>query len=151
ERASVRRASQLAEAAAGLFSTNALAAAPIGGHDEPTGSPAQPAAPNGIRQADDSLGQLAVLRAQPASTTTRLAGPGQDVLEHHLNSTRDGLYIDPLLTQKAAANTHRDQTFDAPLPGPTYAQPLYVSNGPDGRPTFVVATERNVVLALDAT
>jgi hypothetical protein len=89
---------------------------------------------------------------EKGSTSPRkLAGPAQDVLQHHLNPTRDGLYVDALLTQKAAANTHRDQTFDAPLPGPTYAQPLYVSNGPDGRPTFIVATEQNVVLALDAT
>jgi hypothetical protein len=74
-----------------------------------------------------------------------------DVLQHHLNGTRDGLYIDPLITQKAAAMTHRDKTFNAQLPGPVYAQPLYVNNGPGGKAALIVATEQNVVLALDAT
>ena len=74
-----------------------------------------------------------------------------DVLQHHRSATRDGLYIDPLLTQAAAANTHVDPTFVAPLPGPTYGQPLYITNGPGGSPAFIVATEQNSVLALDAT
>lgn len=74
-----------------------------------------------------------------------------DVLKHHRNDTRDGLYIDALITRAAAERTHRDLTFSAPLPGATYAQPLYVTNGPGGRAAFIVATERNAVLALDAT
>ncbi len=75
---------------------------------------------------------------------------GADVLQHHLHATRDGLYADPLFTRDAAATLHRDWTFSAPLPGPTYAQPLYVTNGAGGRPTLIVATEQNQVLALDA-
>jgi len=74
-----------------------------------------------------------------------------DVLQHHNNGRRDGLYVDPLFTQDAVANTHRDFTFDAALPGPTYAQPLYVSNGPDGTAALIVVTEQNEVLALDAS
>lgn len=73
-----------------------------------------------------------------------------DVLQYHLDGTRDGAYVDPLITQKAAAATHRDKTFNAPLPGPVYAQPLYVNNGPGGKAAFVVATEQNQVLAIDA-
>src|SRR5215468_10776826 len=73
-----------------------------------------------------------------------------DVLQHHLNGTRDGAYVDPLITRAAAAGTHRDKTFSASLPGPTYAQPLYVTNGPGGRPALIVATEQNSVVALDA-
>ena len=72
-----------------------------------------------------------------------------DVLQHHLNGTRDGLYIDPLLTQQAATTIHLDGTFSAPLPGPTYGQPLYVSNGPGGAAAFIVATEQDTVLALN--
>ncbi len=75
--------------------------------------------------------------------------PG-DVLQHHRNDTRDGLYVDALITQEAATTTHRDATFSAPLPGPTHAQPLYVNNGPGGSAAFIVATEQNAVLALDA-
>jgi hypothetical protein len=73
-----------------------------------------------------------------------------DVLQHHLNATRDGLYVDGLITQQAAKTIRRDTTFSAPLPGPTYAQPLYVAGGPQGRPALIVATEQNTVLALDA-
>jgi hypothetical protein len=73
-----------------------------------------------------------------------------DVLQHHLNGTRNGLYVDPLITQKTSTTIHLDKTFNAPLPGPVYAQPLYARNGPGGKPAFIVATEQNIVLALDA-
>ncbi len=76
--------------------------------------------------------------------------PSADVLQHHRNSTRDGLYIEPLITRATASATHRDFSFSAPLPGPTYAQPLYVTNGPSGRAALIAVTEQNVVLALDA-
>jgi hypothetical protein len=56
-----------------------------------------------------------------------------DVLQYHANGARDGLYIDP-----------------APVQGPVYAQPLYVTNGPVGKAALIVVTERNEVLALDA-
>lgn len=73
-----------------------------------------------------------------------------DVLQHHRSGSRDGLYIDPLITRQAAASIHRDKSFDAALPGPVYAQPLYVSNGPAGKPALIVVTERNLVVAVDA-
>src|SRR5262245_18696348 len=73
-----------------------------------------------------------------------------DVLQHHLHGTRDGLYVDPLITQAASTRTRRDTTFSALLPGPTYAQPLYVTRGPGGRAAFFVVTEQIVVAALDA-
>jgi len=74
-----------------------------------------------------------------------------DVLQHHRNPSRDGLYADPLMTQAAAGKIHRDTTFNASLPGPVYAQPLYVSNGPGGKPALIVATEQDDVLAIDAS
>jgi hypothetical protein len=73
-----------------------------------------------------------------------------DVLQHHLDGTRDGSYVDPLITRGTAPAIHRDRTFNAPLQGPVYAQPLYVSKGPSGKAMLIVATERNEVLALDA-
>jgi len=76
---------------------------------------------------------------------------GADVLQHHNNPTRDGRYVDPLFTRDAVMNIHRDFTFEAFLPGPTYAQPLYVSNGPGGTAALIAATEQNEVLALDAS
>jgi hypothetical protein len=90
------------------------------------------------------LGFLVLLLVTPSEL---LAG---DVLQHHLHGTRDGWYVDPQLTPAAAATMHRDPTFHAPLPGPTYAQPLYVARGPGGRATFIVVTAQNLVLALDA-
>jgi hypothetical protein len=74
-----------------------------------------------------------------------------DVVQHHGNGTRDGMFVDPLMTQAAAARTRRDPTFNAPVPGPVYAQPLYVTNGPGGRAAFIVVTEQNIVLTLDAS
>lgn len=73
-----------------------------------------------------------------------------DVLQHHRNNTRDGLYVDPLFTQAAVTTTHRDLSFRATLPGPIYAQPLFVNNGPGGRAVVIVVTEQNDVWALDA-
>ncbi len=73
-----------------------------------------------------------------------------DVFQHHLKSTRDGLYVDPLITPAAAMTTHRDVTFNAPLSGPVYAQPLYVANGPQGFAAVIVATEQDDVLAFAA-
>jgi hypothetical protein len=102
----------------------------------------------------ESSGAIPGIGHTAALAAGSLGGPfgatGTDVLQHHLNATRDGLYIDPLMTQKAAANIHRDMTFDATLTGPTYAQPLYVSDGPGGQAAFIVATEQNVVVALSA-
>jgi hypothetical protein len=73
-----------------------------------------------------------------------------DVLQHHLHATRDGWYVDPLITQNAATTTHLDPSFSASLNGPVYAQPLYVNNGPNGTAAFIVATEQNDVVALNA-
>jgi hypothetical protein len=72
-----------------------------------------------------------------------------DVLQHHVNGTRDGAYVDPLITRKTATGTRRDKMFNAPIQGPIYAQPLYVSNGAGGKATLIVVTERNAVVALE--
>jgi hypothetical protein len=81
------------------------------------------------------------------------AGPAPydfSVYQHHKNGTRDGVYIDPAFTQTAAATTH--VTALAGLDSTSvYAQPLYVVNGPNGTPAFIVATEDNNVTAFNAT
>jgi len=91
------------------------------------------------------------IRLVLATLVTLVANARADVLQHHNNGTRDGLYIDPLFTLDAVPNIHRDFSFDAVLPGPTYAQPLYVSNGPGGTAALIAVTEQNEVLALDAS
>jgi hypothetical protein len=93
----------------------------------------------------DAIAVLFVVLMTPA------AAMADDVLQHHANSTRDGRYVDPSLTKAAVQTVHRDTTFNAPVTGPIYAQPLFVSNGPGGRAAFIVATEWNTIAALDAS
>jgi hypothetical protein len=60
------------------------------------------------------------------------------------------MYIAPALTRAAAANLHRDSTFSAAIPGPTYAQPLFwAAQSSSDRDRLIVATEQDHVLALD--
>ena len=78
------------------------------------------------------------------------AGNDPSVYQHHKNGSRDGLYIDPVFTQTAAATTHIT-TFMGTVTTKVWAQPLYVENGPGGEETFIVATEDNHVTAFNAT
>jgi len=73
-----------------------------------------------------------------------------NVTQFHNHDSRDGLYLDPAFTLAAAANLARDLDFDGTIVGNVYAQPLYIDNGPGGRPTIIAATESNNVYALDA-
>ncbi len=73
-----------------------------------------------------------------------------NVTQYHNNSSRDGLYIDSAFTPSAAASLTRDLNFDGTIVGNVYAQPLYIDNGPGGRPTIIAVTESNNVYALDA-
>lgn len=75
------------------------------------------------------------------------AAPG--VLQHHNDAGRSGHYTVPGLTIERAAKLHRDPHFDGRVRGAINAQPLYW-NLPDGRGLIIVATEDNVVAALDA-
>ncbi|MBV8876158.1 MAG: PQQ-binding-like beta-propeller repeat protein, partial [Gammaproteobacteria bacterium] len=72
------------------------------------------------------------------------------VLEHHANPTRSGLYVAPGLTLEAAAQLHADPQFHADLSGPVYAQPLYWAAPGADRGLLLVATEQNLVYALDS-
>ena len=73
-----------------------------------------------------------------------------NVIQFHNHDSRDGLYIDAAFTQSAAANLARDLNFDGTIVGNVYAQPLYIDDGPGGRPTVIAVTESNNVYALDA-
>src|SRR5437763_8092273 len=73
-----------------------------------------------------------------------------DVTQFHNHASRDGLYVDSAFTLSAAANLTRDLNFDGTIVGNVYAQPLYLDNGPGGRPTIIAVTESNNVYALDA-
>ena len=72
-----------------------------------------------------------------------------NVVQFHNHASRDGLYVDGVFTQSAAANLTRDINFDGTIVGNVYAQPLYVEGGPSG-PMIIAVTESNNVYALDA-
>ncbi len=76
--------------------------------------------------------------------------PPIDVLEHHNNARRDGIYVDPAFTTTAARHLRIDTTFTTSIAGPVYAQPLYFSAGPGGHDVLIIVTERNEITALDA-
>jgi outer membrane protein assembly factor BamB len=77
------------------------------------------------------------------------AAPGS-VVTHHNGPTRQGVYTAPALTRTAAAGMHLDPTFQAPITGNSYAQPLYLTD-PGGGPDLVIAaTESDNVYGLDA-
>jgi outer membrane protein assembly factor BamB len=88
---------------------------------------------------------LAALQGAAVSGTAQV-----NVTQHHNHDSRDGLYVDPAFTQSNAAQLTRDLGFDGTIAGNVYAQPLYVDDGPGGRPTIIAATESNRVYALDA-
>jgi len=73
-----------------------------------------------------------------------------NVTQFHNHDSRDGLYVDSAFTLNAAANLTRDLNFDGTIVGDVYAQPLYIDDGPGGRPTIIAVTESNNVYALDA-
>lgn len=71
------------------------------------------------------------------------------VLEHHGNAARSGLYVLPGLTWQAASHLQHDPQFGADVAGPIYSQPLYWRSAQDNRALLVVATEQNLVYALE--
>ena len=79
------------------------------------------------------------------------ANAAGNVTQYHNDDSRDGLYIDRLFTQSAAANLARDLRFNGTITGNIYAQPLYIEDRTSGRTMVIVATESNDVYALDAT
>jgi len=71
------------------------------------------------------------------------------VTTYHNSNRRHGLYVVPGLTPAAAATMHRDPGFAPVLDGHIYAQPLYWRPPGTKRGQIIVATENNVVYALD--
>lgn len=72
------------------------------------------------------------------------------VLTGHLHLSRDGAYVEPLVTQSAAAKLTLDTSFKATYFGQTYAQPLYVEGIKPGHDAIFVVTQTNEVASFDA-
>ena len=69
---------------------------------------------------------------------------------YHGDAARSGRYIIPGLTWQRAAGAHRDQAFDGNVQGQINAQPLYWRPTNSAHSVVVVATEADILYALDA-
>jgi hypothetical protein len=69
----------------------------------------------------------------------------QSVLQYHGNDYKNGFYIDPLFNATNINTIALDPSFNVSVPGPVYAQVLYLVNGSRGRDVIFVATEQNQV------
>jgi hypothetical protein len=72
------------------------------------------------------------------------------VTQYHNSLSRDGLYVDPVMTRANAALMRVDPSFAAVTNGQAYAQPLFVDGGPGGTDLVIVGTEENELSAFDA-
>jgi hypothetical protein len=74
----------------------------------------------------------------------------RSVLTYHAHPDRSGNFIVPALTWERARALRLDTGFGARLSGQVYAQPLYWHDSRSNSGVLLVATEDNVVQALDA-
>jgi len=87
---------------------------------------------------------LACLAALPG------AADAQSVVTYHNSPARSGQYTVPGLTLTTAAQLRLDSGFSATVSGSVYAQPLYWVPPGAASGWLIVATESNLVYALDA-
>jgi hypothetical protein len=83
-------------------------------------------------------------------STFAMPAAAEQVLTYHNSPARTGAYKVPGLTVAAAATVTPDTSFSATLSGHIYAQPLYWQPK-GGAAEVIVATENNIVYALNAT
>ena len=79
------------------------------------------------------------------------AASANSVLQRNNHPSRDGHFLQPLLTKLRAATLARDTTFSGTFAGSMWASPLYLENGPGGKGVFFAVTTGNDVIALDET
>ncbi len=87
------------------------------------------------------LGMIAAARA---------AEPADSVLTYHGHADRSGNLVVPALSWERARTLHRDANFQPQIAGHVYAQPLYWRPSGAQAGLLLVATEDDVVYALDA-
>jgi len=108
----------------------------------------------GRANSDASPGLDASLSDHTVSNSDAGQGPdaafGASVLEHHLHPTRDGAYIDALVTKAAAGTVHLDPGFGAAVTGIVYGHPLYIDGWKTGIDAVFLGTDHNHVTALNA-
>ncbi len=89
---------------------------------------------------------LSLLFAMSAGTAT-----AQSVTTYHNNVNRHGEYTVPGLTAATAATMHLDTAFNGTFTGDVYAQPLYWQANSSTLGNVIIATETNLVKALNAS
>jgi outer membrane protein assembly factor BamB len=72
------------------------------------------------------------------------------ILTYHGDASRSGTFLVPALTWEKARSLHLDRNFDARVSGHLYAQPLLWRAAGANTAMLIVATEDDVVQALDA-
>src|SRR5579863_9835415 len=80
----------------------------------------------------------------------RAAENDATVSTYHADAARSGHYVVPGLTWANVGNMRQDAAFHGRVPGRIYAQPLYWRPAGAAAGLVIVATEDNVVAALDA-
>lgn len=97
-------------------------------------------------------GGLAVSLACSSSKSGGPAGSSsQSVLERNNHPSRDGVFVQPKLTQAVAGTLALEAGFKATFTGNMWASPLYLQDGPGGKGVFFAVTTGNDVFALDET
>jgi outer membrane protein assembly factor BamB len=93
---------------------------------------------------------LCVCSISLAAVTASFGTADGDVLTFHSDSTRSGHFVVPALNWDRARSLRRDENFRAKLSGHVYAQPLYWRGSGSMPPLLLVATEDDMVHAIDA-
>jgi PQQ enzyme-like repeat protein len=91
-----------------------------------------------------------VNRGAQAATASTAEARAQSVTNYHGGPTRSGAYVMPGLTWERARGVHIDPSFDGRVEGHIYSQPLLWQSPKTNRKLLLVATEDDVVYALDA-
>jgi len=77
---------------------------------------------------------------------------GESVLTRNKHETRDGHFIQPMLTfANLNGRLKGDTTFAPTFSGDLFGSPLYMEDGPAGKGAFFVATTSNDIYAFDET
>jgi hypothetical protein len=93
---------------------------------------------------------MAGMFALPISSRCAIAQVNS-VLAYHGDDSRSGHFVVPALSWEKARSVRLDRTFEARVAGPLYAQPLYWRPPGSNSGILLVATENDVVQAIDAT
>jgi hypothetical protein len=114
--------------------------------------------PTGVAGGSGPAGSTGTAGGGAGSTGVAGSGTGGamvddgSVLERGKRPSRDGNYIQPMLTPTAAGKMAMDATFAATFTGQMFASPLYlVTGGPTGKSIYIAATTNNDVVAFDDT